>query len=156
MATNPESAGNRNIMAASAYGQPAYELKQRSPRSGSIVNSQAHDENSMPPSKIQQILSELFRLSLCRNDDYNLAHSTMLKNSRTFANQKAFANNQSNINNRNKILNDLKAREEERDHRENQISKEMSLLSKSSFFQVEKHLRKMIRKMLLLTVDRTS
>jgi hypothetical protein len=33
----------------------------------------------IPPSHIQQLLSELFRISLCRNDDVNLAHTGALK-----------------------------------------------------------------------------
>lgn len=32
------------------------------------------------PSKIQSLISELFRLQLCRNDDKNLAQSAVIKN----------------------------------------------------------------------------
>jgi hypothetical protein len=33
----------------------------------------------LPASQLQQLLSELFRLNLCRNDDFNLAHTGALK-----------------------------------------------------------------------------
>ena len=39
---------------------------------------------SLPPSKIQNYLSELFRIALCRNDDYNLATSSTLRATKQF------------------------------------------------------------------------
>ena len=33
----------------------------------------------LAPSKLQHLVSELFRLQLCRNDDHNLAQSTLMK-----------------------------------------------------------------------------
>jgi hypothetical protein len=39
----------------------------------------AFEAGDIPPSHIQQLLSELFRLNLCRNDDFNLAHTGALK-----------------------------------------------------------------------------
>ena len=37
-------------------------------------------EEELPISKIQSYVSELFRIQLCRNDDHNLAQSSLLKN----------------------------------------------------------------------------
>ena len=37
-------------------------------------------EEELPSSKIQSHISELFRIQLCRNDDHNLAQSSLLKN----------------------------------------------------------------------------
>ena len=54
--------------------------------------------------------------------------------------------------NKDKLLNDLKNREEDRVVRENEILKDLSNINKC-FQAVEKHLRKMIRKMLIITVD---
>ena len=51
----------------------------------------------------------------------------------------------------------MSVREEERQHREAEILKELSLMNKLSqqnFNAVEKHFRKMIRKILVLTLDR--
>ncbi len=39
---------------------------------------------SLPPSKIQNYLSELFRIALCRNDDYNLAGSSAIRSTKQF------------------------------------------------------------------------
>mgnify|MGYP007025677178 CR=1 FL=1 len=33
----------------------------------------------LTPSQIQTLVSEIFRIQLCRNDDHNLAQSTVLK-----------------------------------------------------------------------------
>lgn len=57
--------------------------------------------------------------------------------------------------NKDKLINDLKNREEDRVTRENEIIKELSSINKN-FQLVEKHLRKMIRKMLMLTIDGSS
>ena len=44
-------------------------------------------EDVLPPSKVQQYVSELFRLSLCRSDDVKLTYTNLqkplLKSSRT-------------------------------------------------------------------------
>ena len=57
----------------------------------------------IPPSKSQQLISELFRIALCRNDDTNLAASSLIKRST----KKKFENKE-------KLIGDLKQREEER------------------------------------------
>lgn len=57
-----------------------------------------------------------------------------------------------------KILSDLQVREEERVHRETEIMKELTNLNKiggQNFGLVEKHFRKMIRKVFMLTFDKT-
>ena len=46
------------------------------------------EEANLPPSKVQQYLSELFRIALCRNDDYNLAASSIIRNSKQYAQAK--------------------------------------------------------------------
>ena len=63
------------------------------------------------------------------------------------------------LDSKDKVLADLKSREDERQTRENEIMK-LSLMNKTSFIGfeegaavVEKHLRKMIRKCLMLTID---
>jgi hypothetical protein len=53
-----------------------------------------------------------------------------------------------------KILSDLKAREEEREFREAEIRKEFTLFDKKSFFACDKAIRKIVRKMLLLTIEK--
>lgn len=56
-----------------------------------------------------------------------------------------------------KILSDLQVREEERVHRESEIMKELSLMNKigsQNFALVDKHFRKMTRKILVLTLDK--
>ncbi len=79
---------------------------------------------------------------MCRNDDYNLAQSSVLKKN----------NKKKQENNKEKLLLDLRGREEDRVQRENDIMKELTHLNKA-FTGVEKHLRKMIRKMLVITAD---
>ena len=46
------------------------------------------EEANLPPSKVQQYLSELFRIALCRSDDYNLAGSSIVRNSKQYAQAK--------------------------------------------------------------------
>jgi hypothetical protein len=58
------------------------------------------------------LISELFRLSLCRNDDHNLALSSILKPIKKRGD-----------NNKDKFISDLKSREEERNLREDAILK---------------------------------
>lgn len=89
----------------------------------------------------------MFRLSLCRNDDTNLAHSTFLKHSKSAMKAQPSSHLA-------KILQDLKAREEEREFREAEIKKELALCDKAQLMVVERHIRKMTRKMLLLTIDK--
>ena len=55
----------------------------------SVVASTALQEQlliqeSLPPSKVQNYLSELFRIALCRNDDYNLAASSTIRSTKQF------------------------------------------------------------------------
>jgi len=57
-----------------------------------------------------------------------------------------------------KILSDLQVREEERVHRETEILKELSMMNKigaQNFVAVERHFRKMVRKILVLSLDKT-
>ena len=57
-----------------------------------------------------------------------------------------------------KIISDLQVREEERVHRESEILKELAFMNKiggSNFAIVEKQFRKMIRKIFVLTLDKT-
>ncbi len=63
----------------------------------------------MNESDFWQSISELFRVSLCRNDDYNLALSSILKK------------NKKKAENKDKLIGDLKNREEDRVTRENEI-----------------------------------
>jgi hypothetical protein len=56
----------------------------------------------VPPSKVQQHGSELFRLQLCRNDDFKLVCSSLLKPMAKSS----------------KLMSDLSKREEERISRE--------------------------------------
>ena len=58
-----------------------------------------------------------------------------------------------------KILSDLQVREEERVHRESEILKELALMNKvgqQNFNIVEKHFKKMLRKIFVLTLDKQS
>jgi len=63
--------------------------------------------------------------------------------------------------NKDKLIADLRSREDERNNRENEIMKELSYLNKSynslegSAGGVEKHMRKMVRKCLVLTIENT-
>ena len=60
------------------------------------------DVGEMLPSKLQQYVSELFRITLCRNDDLNLALSSVLKRAKR------------KVENKEKIITDMGNREEER------------------------------------------
>ena len=53
-----------------------------------------------------------------------------------------------------KTIADLKVREEERESRESEIRKEFTLFDKQTFMTAEKQIRKLIRKMLMLTIDK--
>lgn len=67
----------------------------------------------LAPSKVQQYVSELFRLSLCRSDDVKLAYTNL---------QKPLLKSS-------KIVQDLSSREAERIQRETEILKELTLVS---------------------------
>jgi len=54
--------------------------------------------------------------------------------------------------NKDKLITDLRNREEDRQFRENEILKELKATNKN-FTIVEKHVRKMVRKILMLTTD---
>ena len=123
------------------------------------------EEANLPPSKVQQHLSELFRVALCRNDDHNLAASSIVRNSKQYATAKSNAAQSgqttvtisSIIASQSKIISDLNAREEERKHREKEIMKEMGPLNKMApphFALIEKHYKKMVRKIFGLTFDK--
>lgn len=81
---------------------------------------------------------------MCRNDDFNLVVSTLTKRSGASAKKK--------LENKDKMIADLRMREDDRQLRENEIMKELSNVNKN-YATVDKHLRKMIRKALVLTVD---
>ena len=69
-ANNPLAPGSAMIsMKANEYVQQANSI----------------EEANLPPSKVQQYLSELFRIALCRNDDNNLAASSIVRNSKQYA-----------------------------------------------------------------------
>jgi hypothetical protein len=91
-------------------------------------------DEAVPPSKVQQYTSELFRLQLCRNDDFKLVCSSLLKP----------------IAKTSKLMSDLAKREEERVSRENEILKELTLVANSTFQLVSQYIRKIVRKMLSL------
>jgi hypothetical protein len=60
--------------------QPVSQFEQpKSKLTNHSAMSMSKDEE-LPPSKIQQLASELFRTALCRNDDFNLAQSSLMKN----------------------------------------------------------------------------
>lgn len=91
-------------------------------------------DEAVPPSKVQQFTSELFRLQLCRNDDFKLVCSSLLKP----------------IAKTSKLMSDLAKREEERVIRENEILKELTLVVFPTFQLVWQFTRKNVRKMLTL------
>lgn len=65
------------------------------------------------------MVSELFRIALCRNDDYNLANSSIIKQIGTSK------SNNNKLDNKDKMVFDLKSREDERIARENDILKDI-------------------------------
>lgn len=77
-------------------------------------------------SKLQSLVSELFRIALCRNDDHNLASSTLLK-----GNPAAVASGKRRPENKEKVREDLRAREDERVGRETEIFKELAGINKA-------------------------
>ena len=91
------------------------------------------EDEIVPPSRVQTLSSELFRITLCRNDDYNLACSSL---------QKALG--------KSKLMKDMTLRENERIARETEIMKELTLVTKPTFLIVESHTRKMVKKILSL------
>ncbi|CDW78606.1 UNKNOWN [Stylonychia lemnae] len=107
----------------------------------SQVSLKSSNENEPAPSKVQQLISEIFRICLCRNDDYNLVISSLSKK-----NQKKKSENKE------KLIKDLRNREEDRQSREADIIKDLQPVNKN-YQSIDKHLRKMIRKTLLLTLD---
>ena len=112
-------------------------------------------EEELAPSKIQQLASELFRIGLCRNDDYNLAQSSVTKNVQQVSSGVVTKKKPEN---KDKLITDMRNREEDRVNRENEITKELTTLNKV-YLQgpqsqgIEKQLKKMIRKCLMLTLD---
>ncbi len=91
-------------------------------------------EEGLAPSKVQQYVGELFRVCLCRNDDVKLACSSL---------QKPLVKGS-------KIITDLNNRELERINREDEIFKELTLVSEKTFSLVESNTKKMVKKMLNL------
>jgi hypothetical protein len=69
----------------------------------------------------------LFRIGLCRNDDYNLAQSSVTKNVQLATNG---AVTKKKSENKDKVIADMRNREEERVNRENEITKELATLNK--------------------------
>lgn len=101
------------------------------------------DLAALTPSKIQGFVSELFRLQLCRNDDYNLASSVVVKNLAATGNGM----------NKAKIIGDIKDREDDRKRRENQIMEgllggEYEMINNKA---VRNHVHKFCKKMLNLS-----
>jgi hypothetical protein len=68
----------------------------------------------------------LFRINLCRNDDYNLAQSSVTKN----VQQATVGVVKKKSENKDKLIADMRNREEERVNRENEITKELATLNK--------------------------
>ena len=102
------------------------------------------DLGELTPSKIQGFVSELFRLQLCRNDDYNLASSVVVKN---------LASTSSGMN-KVKIIGDIKGREDDRKQRENQIMEgllgfDFEMISTNK--HLKNHVHKFCKKMLNLS-----
>ena len=113
------------------------------------------DSDHLAPSALQQLISELFRIALCRNDDHNLAQSSVLKHLGT---QQGGVKKKAE--NKDKLIEGLRTREEDRLARETEILKELGTLNKTYLAlagygggSIEKHVRKMVRKCLILTVD---
>ena len=110
---------------------------------------------------MQNHLSELFRIARGRNDDFNLASLSAIRAPKQLQivkqgiqNPQACAINA--LLSQQKILSDLQSREESRLQRERQILKELALMNKlsaSSFALVDRHFRKMIRKVFILTLN---
>ena len=80
------------------------------------------DSNTaLPPSKIQNMLSELFRIALCRNDDCNLAGSSTIRCTKQFMTTSSQLNQGAPspaLISSQKIIRDLQVREDERKERE--------------------------------------
>ena len=93
------------------------------------------------PSKIQQMISDLFRSTLARNDDHTLLHSFLVKRSKAGITKHE---------NKDKLIGDLREREVDRTTKENQTLQELAWYKLDA---VEKHARKMARKMLLLNIE---
>ena len=64
--------------------------------------SKPSNESEPTPSKIQQMISEIFRICLCRNDDHNLVVSSLTKK------------NKKKTENKEKLIRDLRNREDDR------------------------------------------
>ena len=69
----------------------------------SQVSIKVSNENEPIPSKVQQLISEIFRICLCRNDDFNLVVSSLSKK-----------NSKKKSENKEKLIKDLRSREEDR------------------------------------------
>jgi hypothetical protein len=75
------------------------------------IGSFGDDTDQLAPSKVQQLISELFRINLCRNDDHNLALSSVIKNIAANINQPG---SKKKGDSKDKLILDLRGREEER------------------------------------------
>ena len=69
----------------------------------------------------------MFRIGLCRNDDYNLAQSSVTKNVQQVSSGMPAKKKSEN---KEKLIVDMRNREEERVNRENEIVKELKTLNK--------------------------
>ena len=104
------------------------------------------------------MVSELFRLQLCRNDDHNLSQSAAIKYLHSnVAAQGANSTGAVSLSmTKSKIISDIHNREEDRVARENQILKEMGQSAETVQTMlvtpsVRKHLAKFVKKMLMIS-----
>lgn len=104
----------------------------------------------LQPSQIQSLISEMFRIQLCRNDDHNFVQSVLLKG---LQNNPAYKQSK----NKAKLITDVSVRESERVTREGQILSAISGAQNHYNMQenpgLQKFLQKYVRKMLLLTIQ---
>ena len=104
------------------------------------------------------MVSELFRLQLCRNDDHNLSQTAVVKYLHSNANsaQGTGSTGASSLPmSKSKIISDIQNREEDRVARENLILKELGQSTENvqtmlATPTVRKHLAKFVKKMLMI------
>ena len=110
------------------------------------------------PSKIQTLLKELLRIALCRNDDYNLAGSSIIHFSRQLKQAKKLSKIGPLADQYRKSLKDATDREEERVDRESEIQKElgkiMAVYQGQDYASIENYFRETIRKILILGLEK--
>ena len=83
-------------------------------------------EEIVETNKVKALLQELYRIALCRNDDYNLAGSSIIHFSRQLKQAKKLSKIGPFADQYRKSLKDATDREEERVDRESEIQKDLA------------------------------